>query len=932
MAKNKYELLEFTIPDWALSSLINGDDSGLEDEDIEKLDKFVKKTVAEYGNANFILPRDKDIELGFQRRNDIDNLGNDCSLLYLRPSKKYDEGGKTDDDDAKFESDYLAMKNHIKKGIGTIDEDYIEETWSNISDINYSDIEDKLIKRLKADNLIEDSEIEEDENEQRLQELADEYDIPTEVIEEYASDMGIEISEITDLPYNGRYNSEEDYAEEMVNDGVITDLAFYLEMSSTDMRILAQEEADRRVDDMDDDDLLSEADMEDEANEYDETKDEIDVLEDEISDLKSEIDDLFEDEDEDTTEGELEQKEERAKELRYELNDKENELDRLQDRLASLDSYDEVVDKAREELREQYYDDVYDALDKDAVGYFVDELGYNMSDLATNNLFSVDYEKLARDLSHDVNFIYHNGDVYVFSNYERGGMTYAKGGKLLQFKVGDYISWESKYDKDDFGEPAYETGEIVSIDGNKVSYIEYFLGNQYISNFKIGDKFHKSIINVESSSEYAEGGGIPNNYRGKTTDDIWNMLTENQRLHFLFDHAEDLKVKTNQIPTIAQKNWNDLSEDVKEQFKFHTMMGQYAKGGGIPKSYTHFIVRKSDNKIINGYDYKGVDADDIKYYTKEDFKDMEISSKDFTLLTKKSLESKGINPYDESNWTNSYADGGMMAKGGKLKVGDTIYRAWFTNDDGEKNSVIIVAKNETEAEKIAKKIDSDQFSYVSNPIKIKNEEILFEESRENEPIYKMAGGGVTYGRFSGRMGKYAQAIASYIDRSPNGITFEELGRYLKKEFPSKTFTKQTLYAISRTLYKTKDYLIDDDKDWKQSVIKNKTKMSYGSGGVTFDEKVSSISKALLKRKKVSPSVQKDYGKTYSKKEAIESAKRIAGAMRKKEKMSKGGKVNLNKDYLSSSEYQIAKKKKDFNKDEWEWNSSKDLYVKIKKKS
>jgi hypothetical protein len=369
------DLLKFTIPNWALTSLINGDDSGLEDEDIEKIDKFVKETVDEYGNANFMLPDESEMDLGFKRSNDIDNLGNDCSLLYLRPSKKYENGGETDEE-----------------------------------------------------------ENEEDENQQRLEELADEYSIPTEVIEEYASDRGIEISEITDLPYNGRYDSEEDYAEQMVDEGVVTDLSYYLEMYPTDMRILAQEEADRRVDDMDDDDLLSEADMEDEANEYNETKDEIDVLEDEISDLKSEIDDLFEDEDEDTTEGELQDKEDKAKELRDEIDEKENDLDRLQDKLSSLDSYDEVVDKAREELREIYYDDIHDALEKDAVGYFVDELGYNVEDLAKNNLFTVDYEKLARELGYDVLYIENGGDVYVFSNYERGGMTYAKGGGVDNYK------------------------------------------------------------------------------------------------------------------------------------------------------------------------------------------------------------------------------------------------------------------------------------------------------------------------------------------------------------------------------------------------------------------------------------------------------------------------------------------------------------------
>jgi len=58
------------------------------------------------------------------------------------------------------------------------------------------------------------------------------------------------------------------------------------------------------------------------------------------------------------------------------------------------------------------------------------------------------------------------------------------------------------------------------------------------------------------------------------------------------------------------------------------------------------------------------------------------------------------------------------------------------------------------------------------------------------------------------------------------------------------------------------------------------KMAMG-GKVKFADKVKSIKLSLLKRKKVSPKVQKDYGKTYSPKEAEESAKRIVGAMRKK---------------------------------------------------
>ena len=60
---------------------------------------------------------------------------------------------------------------------------------------------------------------------------------------------------------------------------------------------------------------------------------------------------------------------------------------------------------------------------------------------------------------------------------------------------------------------------------------------------------------------------------------------------------------------------------------------------------------------------------------------------------------------------------------------------------------------------------------------------------------------------------------------------------------------------------------------------------YADGGkVKFDDKVKSIQASLLKRKKVAPSVQKDYGKTYNKAEAKESAKRIVGAMTAKERL------------------------------------------------
>ncbi len=88
------ELLEFDIPTWALSVLINGDNSGLEDEDIKKLDAFIQETIDEYGNANFMSGGESE-EPSFRWRNDIDGvLGADVITLYLRPT---DVKGKIED-------------------------------------------------------------------------------------------------------------------------------------------------------------------------------------------------------------------------------------------------------------------------------------------------------------------------------------------------------------------------------------------------------------------------------------------------------------------------------------------------------------------------------------------------------------------------------------------------------------------------------------------------------------------------------------------------------------------------------------------------------------------------------------------------------------------------------------------------------------------
>lgn len=70
----------------------------------------------------------------------------------------------------------------------------------------------------------------------------------------------------------------------------------------------------------------------------------------------------------------------------------------------------------------------------------------------------------------------------------------------------------------------------------------------------------------------------------------------------------------------------------------------------INKKYTHFIYNKKTFVIHDGYDYKGLDNDDIKYYFKIDIKDLELDPKEYSIASAKYLLSKGVNPYDSDNW------------------------------------------------------------------------------------------------------------------------------------------------------------------------------------------------------------------------------------------------------------------------------------------
>lgn len=183
--------------------------------------------------------------------------------------------------------------------------------------------------------------------------LARDKDLPLEVVMEVLNELG----ESAVDEFYGVYDSEEDFAQQLVDDlGIesFNNFEYYLEISDTDRRLLAQEMADSYVDDIRDEDggnrLIEEANLD--LEEYEE---------------------------------------------------------------ADSDRQEEMLDEAREIVYDEYYNTWYDGLD-DPYYFLVEEQGlYSADDFAKASFVRVDIEKLARELEYDYTFIRYDGKVYVFS-------------------------------------------------------------------------------------------------------------------------------------------------------------------------------------------------------------------------------------------------------------------------------------------------------------------------------------------------------------------------------------------------------------------------------------------------------------------------------------------------------------------------------------
>jgi hypothetical protein len=156
----------------------------------------------------------------------------------------------------------------------------------------------------------------------------------------------------------------------------------------------------------------------------------------------------------------------------------------------------------------------------------------------------------------------------------------------------DINDWDLPVIRSQFEEEEFEYGGGGAIfsrtmktpDGTivgKVDYNDFWKTYQVVIDGVVYEEFktkEEAIQNLKNAGfgKMQLGGGIPNNYFGKTPEEVWNEWTETQRLHFLIDHRlTDLHSSKIMI------SFSELPESIKRAVKFHRAEGQYAGGGEV---------------------------------------------------------------------------------------------------------------------------------------------------------------------------------------------------------------------------------------------------------------------------------------------------------------------------------------------------------------
>lgn len=216
-------------------------------------------------------------------------------------------------------------------------------------------------------------------------------------------------------------DSEADKANDDYTDNIMSDidsfydadtLVNYLIVNENEIKYLAEEMADNRVDDMSDDDILEEAGYStDDIEEKEELESNLEELKDEISDLETDLEstnneiidtikDLENPENKDDIEyfkNELENYQIQKTEITISINEKKSQIEGINNRIEELGDLSDLVERAKDELKERFTDEYVDEIDSPQ--WFINNLGYRAKDLINSSYFEIDEDAIRSDFS-----------------------------------------------------------------------------------------------------------------------------------------------------------------------------------------------------------------------------------------------------------------------------------------------------------------------------------------------------------------------------------------------------------------------------------------------------------------------------------------------------------------------------------------------------
>jgi hypothetical protein len=219
-------------------------------------------------------------------------------------------------------------------------------------------------------------------------------DFDFEVVNKYMNLYGINsfkdaIKQMNNT-YYGQYASKSEFAEEFIYSlGFNDSLKYYLYVTETDRRLIAQEQAFDYIENLSDDEIINLAGMKDELDLYNERLEETYLLDEEIDNLTEKDTDKIE--------------------------KLQNEIDEIESLIEKEGDYHYILEKAKKKLYDEIYEEWYEGL-KDPYDFLVVEKGlYDDKSIFEANFINIDYEEFAEELEYDFDIIYNDGEYYVFS-------------------------------------------------------------------------------------------------------------------------------------------------------------------------------------------------------------------------------------------------------------------------------------------------------------------------------------------------------------------------------------------------------------------------------------------------------------------------------------------------------------------------------------